>query len=92
MVIRRTGSPARSSTRPSALKTAGSGAFGITTGSRELQPQLAVLLEAVSGLEDRRVRELAVELEDALVGAVVEAAVDADRAVHAMHHPATRTG
>ena len=51
-----------------------------------------MLLEAVPGLEDRRVRELAVELEDVPVGAVVEAAVDADRAVHAMHHPAARTG
>ena len=56
----------------------------------QLQPQLAMLLEAIAGLEDRRVRQLAVELEDVAVGAVVEAAVDADRPVHAMHHPATR--
>ena len=51
-----------------------------------------MLLEAVARLEHGGVGELAVELEDVPVGAVVEAAVDADRAVHAMHHPAAVAG
>ena len=46
-----------------------------------------MLLEREAGLEDRRGRELGVDLRDPLVGAVVEAAVDADRAVDAVHHP-----
>jgi hypothetical protein len=50
--------------------------------------ELLMLLEAVPRLEDRRVRELAVELGDARVRPVVEAAVDADRPVDPMHHPA----
>ncbi len=58
----------------------------------QLQPQLAMLLEAIAGLEDRRGRQLAVELVDVAIGTVVEASVDANRAVHAMHHPATRAG
>ena len=58
----------------------------------KLEPELAVLLEAVPRLEDRRVRELVVDLDDPRVGPVVEAAVDADRAVDAMHHPRVRPG
>src|SRR5712691_3075403 len=45
-----------------------------------------MLLEAEAGLEHRRVGERSIELEDAAVGAVVEAAVDADRPVDAVHH------
>ena len=37
-------------------------------------------------LQDRRVGELAIDLDDPPVGAVVEAAIDADRPVDAMHH------
>ncbi len=55
-------------------------------GVAQLDAELAVLLEAVLGLHDRRVRELAIDLGDARVGAVVEAAVDADRPVDAVHH------
>ncbi len=53
----------------------------------QLDPELAVLLEREPGLEDRRGGELGVDLRDPLVRAVVEAAVDADRAVDAVHHP-----
>ena len=45
-----------------------------------------MLLEAVAGLEHRRIGELAVRLGDPPVGAVVEAPVGADRPVHAVHH------
>ncbi len=52
----------------------------------QLEAELAMLLQAVAGLQDRRVRQR-VDLDDPAIGAVVEAAVDADRAVHAVHHP-----
>ena len=68
-------------------RSPGSGAFGITTGSRELDPEPPVRLEAEPGLEHRRVRELGVHRGDPPVGAVVEAPVDADRPVDAVHHP-----
>ena len=58
----------------------------------ELQPELSVLLERELRLQDRRVRELRVDPHDPLVGAVVEAAVDADRAVDAVHHPRPPAG
>src|SRR4029078_2072697 len=45
-----------------------------------------VLLEGEPRLENRGRRQLCVDPGDALVGAVVEAPVDADRAVDAMHH------
>ena len=54
----------------------------------QLVPELAMALEAVPRLEDGRVRELPVQLGDPRIGAVVEAAVDPDRPVDAMHHPA----
>ena len=58
----------------------------------ELEPQLAVHLEAVPRLEHRRIRQRMVQRDDLPVGAVVEPAVDADRAVDAMHKPAIATG
>ena len=58
----------------------------MTTGARSSMPELAVLLEAVPRLEHRGVRELAIGLRDARVRAVVEAAVHADRPVHAVDH------
>jgi hypothetical protein len=39
-----------------------------------------------------RVGELAVDLDDATVAAVVETAVDGDRPVDALHHPAVVPG
>ena len=45
-----------------------------------------MLLEAVARLNDGRVGERSVQLENQAVGSVVEAAVDADRPVDAMHH------
>ena len=59
---------------------------------RELDPQLAMSVEAEPRLGDRRVRQVAVDLLDPAVRAVVEPAIDADRAVHAVHHPAVRPG
>ena len=56
----------------------------------EPKPELAVLLEAVARLEHRRVGELLVHRGDPSIGAVVEAPVDADRPVHAVHQPAVR--
>ena len=50
----------------------------------ELDAEIAVRVEAVPRLDDRRGRELGVDLGDALVGAVVEAAIRPDRAVHAV--------
>ncbi len=55
-------------------------------GIAELEAELAMLLEAVARLQDGRARE-PVDLDDAQVGAVVEAAIDADRPVDAMDHP-----
>ncbi len=55
----------------------------------ELEPELEVLLEAEAGLKHRRPGERSVELRNAGIGAVVEAAVDADRSVDSVHHPAT---
>ena len=49
-------------------------------------------LEAPAGLEDRGVRERVVDALDPPVGAVVPAAVDADRPVDAMHQPDVRAG
>ena len=46
-----------------------------------------MLVEAVARLDDRRVRQLAVDADDLAVGAVIEATVDADRSVDAVHHP-----
>src|SRR6266851_3194118 len=54
--------------------------------SSQLESELAVLVEAVVGLQDGRVRELVVDGCDPPVGAVVEAAVDADGTVDAVHH------
>jgi len=54
----------------------------------QFDPELAMGFEAVPRLQDRRVRELPVQLRDAAVGAVVGAAVEADRSVDAMHDPA----
>ena len=45
-----------------------------------------MLLEAELRLEDRRVGELVVDLEDPPVGPVVEPAIGGDRPVDAMHH------
>ena len=53
----------------------------------ELDSELAVLLEREPGLQDRRGGQLGVDPGDAPVGAVVEAAIGADRAVDAVHHP-----
>src|SRR5512133_1068275 len=47
-----------------------------------------MLLEDVTRLQDRRVRQR-VDLDDAAIGAVVEAAVDAERAVDPVHHAHT---
>ncbi len=58
----------------------------------EIQAELAVPLERVPGLEDRRGRELGVDPRDPRVRAVVEAAVDPDRAVDAVHHPGAASG
>ena len=52
----------------------------------QLEPELAMLVEAVRGLQDRRVGELLVDLHDPAVGAVVEAAIRADRPVDPVHH------
>ena len=52
----------------------------------QLEPELAMLVEAVAGLQDRRFRKVVIDLDDAPVGAVVEAAVHADRAVDAVNH------
>ena len=54
----------------------------------ELEPELAMLLEAVARLQDGRLGELGIHRCDRAIGAVVEAAVHADRPVHAMHHAA----
>src|SRR3990170_540234 len=54
--------------------------------SDEVDPELAMFLQAVAGLEDGRSGDLVVEGSDALVGPVVEAAVDADRPVDPMNH------
>src|SRR5437764_411194 len=48
-------------------------------------------LEAVARLEDRRVGKRVVDLEDALIRAVVEAAIRANWAVDAMYEPAARS-
>ena len=53
----------------------------------QLEAELPVRLEAVVRLEDGRVGELAVDLHDPLVRAVVGAAVEADRPVDAMNDP-----
>jgi hypothetical protein len=58
----------------------------------ELEAELAVLLQAEPRLEDGGVGQLQVDRCDAGVRAVVEAPVDADRAVDAVHHPAAATG
>src|SRR6266550_1980209 len=50
-----------------------------------------MLLEAVPRLEDRRSGEL-VDLDDPPIRAVVETAIDADRAVDPMHHADTVPG
>ncbi len=57
-------------------------------GVAELEAELAVLLEAVARLEDGRVRQLAVQLHEPRVGAVVETAIGADRTVHTVDQPA----
>ena len=56
-------------------------------GIAQVQAELLVLRATPFGLEVRRVCEVVVELQDATIGAVVEAAVRGDRAVHAVHHP-----
>ena len=68
-------------------KIAESTALGTTTGSRSSIPSSRCFSSENSRLEDRRGGELGVELRDLLVRAVVEAAVDADGAVDAVHHP-----
>src|SRR4029079_4546524 len=55
----------------------------------QVDAELVVLRAAELGLQDRDVGER-VDRRDATVGAVVEATVDAERAVHATHHPAVR--
>ena len=50
----------------------------------ELDPERPVGVEAVPRLDDRRVRELGVDLGDPRVRSVVEAAVRRDRAVDAV--------
>ena len=50
----------------------------------EVDPESAMRFEAVPRLDDRRVRELAVDLGDPRVGSVVEATVGPDRPVDAM--------
>ena len=83
----RTGRPSAGSRLAGGWKIAGSGAFGITTGSRELDPDLEVLRRGCS-CDWRRSRPRAVvHRGDPRVRAVVEAAVHTDRAVDAMHHP-----
>ena len=59
-------------------------------GLDESKPELAVLLEAVARLEDRRVGELLVHRGNPSIGAVVESPVDADRPIHAVHQTAVR--
>ena len=54
----------------------------------ERDPELGVLLEAVARLQNRGVRNPGVDLGDARVRPVVEAAVRTDRPVDAMHQPA----
>ena len=61
-------------------------------GLAQLEAELPVLVEAVARLEHGRVRVHAVEVGDVPVGAVVEAAVDADRPVDPVHHAAARAG
>src|SRR5436190_7943716 len=53
----------------------------------EVETELRMLVEAELRLEDRGVRERAVQLADASVGAVVEAAIGRDRSIHSVHHP-----
>ena len=55
----------------------------------ELKPKFLMFFEAVARLENRGVSEFAVDLEDLPVEFDPRAAVDADRAVDAVHHPAT---
>ena len=83
----RSGRPATSSRSRGGWKIAGSGAFADHDGLDEPDPEVAVRVEAEARLQHGRVRELGVHRLDAPVGAVVEAAVDADRPVDAMHHP-----
>jgi hypothetical protein len=52
----------------------------------QLEAELLVLRKAELRLQDRDLRQR-VDLRDAPVGAVVEAAVHADGAIDAMHHP-----
>jgi hypothetical protein len=60
-------------------------------GIDELDSHGSVGVEAEPGLEHRRVRELGVRLRDSSIGAIVEAAIEADRPVHAVHHADVRT-
>ena len=57
-------------------------------GVAELETELPVLLEAVARLQDGRVRQLAVQLHEPRVGAVVETAIGADRTIHAVDEAA----
>src|SRR6266550_907445 len=52
----------------------------------QLDPELAVLVEAVAKLQDGRVRKLVVDGGDLSIRPVVEASVHADRAVDTVHH------
>src|SRR5439155_14801130 len=61
-------------------------------GRGQFEAELEVSLEAEARLEDCRVCELRVDLRYAAVGAVVEASIDADRPVDAVHHTTARAG
>ena len=56
-------------------------------GLGQVDAEPPMRLQAEPRLEYGRIRELGVHRRDPAVGAVVEAAVDADRAVDAVHHP-----
>ena len=60
VAITRTGLPATGVRSTGGWKIAGSTAFETTVGSAELEPELAMLLEAVPRLQDRRVRQLGI--------------------------------
>ena len=52
----------------------------------QLEPELAMLLEAVARLKDVASARSAIDCGDPLIGPVVEAAIDTDRPVDTLHH------
>src|SRR5712691_13528494 len=47
----------------------------------QLEPELTVFVQAEAGLQDGRVREVAIDSGDPAVGSIVETSVHADRTV-----------